>query len=153
MLPTPFNKCAGHQIFTTGLQRGEESHGSRILTGRDSLSLASGPSGGTPVLHRFKTHRRTVRPGVRPASFSLSVTFSLPVYEAILPVSSLIRKRDLKETGHRHAVTVPVHQPDRGSPGQPCSPRLNICNLQTRTFMMETGGIRSIKIPALLSAA
>lgn len=63
-------------------------------------------------------------------AFSSIVALSLPVYEAILPVSSLIRKRDLKGTGHGHPVTMPVHQPYRGSPGQPCSPCLNICNLQ-----------------------
>lgn len=28
----------------------------KILTGRDSLSLALGLSGGTPVPHRWKTH-------------------------------------------------------------------------------------------------
>lgn len=63
-------------------------------------------------------------------AFSSIVALSLPVYEAILPVSSLIRKRDLKGTGHGHPVTMPVHQPYRGSPGQPCSPCLYICNLQ-----------------------
>lgn len=76
-----------------------------------------------------------------------SVTRPLPVYDAVLPVSPLIRKRHLEGAGSGHPVTVPVHQPCRGSPGQPRGPRLHVGDLQRGPTVTGTGGILSVDIP------
>lgn len=61
-----------------------------------------------------------------------SVRSFLPVYKPIFSFSTFIGEGDLEGAGHGHPVTMPVHQPCRGSPGQPRSPRLHIGHLLDR---------------------
>lgn len=67
----------------------------KILTVRGSLSLALGLSDDTPVLHRLKTKKMGKVISVHvlftaAAAFLSTRLFFLPVYRAILSISSLI---------------------------------------------------------------
>lgn len=116
----------------------EQPRENHLLTERGSPSPAAGLSGGTPTPPRCNTHPHTPggqRSGVRvpcPQMVAWRPTVSgwfLPVYEAVLPVSALLRQGDLEGARHRHPVAVPVHQARRGSPGQPRRPRLHVGDL------------------------